>query len=110
MRRRIQCLAITLALLVGLTLPVLAAEALTVTARYHLLPSEKRITLWAAAYDETGRMVDAAAYTGAVDNSGAVDTGALYLDTTAGADFVRVFLWDAATGAPLGEAVEHSLK
>lgn len=31
MRRRIQCLAITLALLVGLTLPALAAEALTVT-------------------------------------------------------------------------------
>lgn len=87
-----------------------APGGVEVTARYHLLPSEKRITLWAAAYDETGRMVDAAAYTGAVDNSGAVDTDALYLDTTAGADLVRVFLWDAATGAPLGEAVERSLK
>lgn len=87
-----------------------APGGVEVTARYRLLSGEKGVTLWAAAYDKNGRMVDAASYIGAADKSGAVDADTLYLDTTAGAELVRVFLWDTATGVPLGEPTERSLK
>lgn len=101
------------AFLKAITLPWVTMEGapggVTISVRCCKQAEGGRATVLAAAYDEDGRMVDMDSASAVVSAEGVVQVSGLYLDTTADARTVRVYLWDAQTGAPLSKSTTLTL-